>query len=109
MAKLEDLERRVTNLEERLDMEAGLAASRDRDVADIKQTLGAHGRSIQALADTQSEHTATLAEHGRILAGHTQTLAEHGRKLDALGVGQETIIGMLDTLILRQDEGPGRD
>jgi ABC-type transporter Mla subunit MlaD len=88
MSDLEDLNRRVTSLEARVDMESGLRASVDRDLAAVMLTLRAQQRSIQALATTQSEHTATLAqvgatlnEHTGILDQHTETLAQHTETL----------------------------
>lgn len=57
---MSDLERRVTELERRMDMESGLRASGDRDLADLTQRLRAQHHTIQALAITQSQHTEML-------------------------------------------------
>src|SRR3954468_12974588 len=79
---LEDHERRITVLEERMDQEAGLRASQDRDLAAIADGVRAQDRLLNALAKTQSEHTQTLAQHTQTLAQHTQTLAQHTKTLD---------------------------
>jgi hypothetical protein len=76
--RAEDLERRLAAVEQRLGMEAGLRASGDRDIADIKQTLRAQHHTIQALAITQSEHT---------------------EKLDRLETGMSSVRGTLDQIV----------
>lgn len=85
MSDLEDLERRITAIEDRLGMESGLHASSDRDPADMAQTLRAQQHTIQALAITQSQHDESLDRHEDSLT------AAHG-KLDR-------IITMLDRLL----------
>ncbi|WP_370971859.1 hypothetical protein [Amycolatopsis sp. cg9] len=62
MARLEDLEARVTALEEqvrstRQDAAAAriLAGTADRDVSDFKQTLTGHTKVLNALRETQVE------------------------------------------------------
>jgi len=100
MAGPEDLERRVTALEERLDMEAGLRAGGDCDPGDIAQTLRAQQHTIQALAVTQSQHTQKLDQHTELLNQHELSLnAPHG-KLDQ-------IVGRLTHLIDRDTRGDG--
>ena len=75
------LEERVTAIEERLGMEAGLRAAGDRDLAAIGQTVRAQHHLIQALAITQSQHGEILAAHGEAI----ETLRrEHGAKLDQI-------------------------
>jgi chromosome segregation ATPase len=54
------LEARVAVLEVTVKEEAGLRAKMDSDLGDMKATLNAHGRSLQALHDTQSDHTRRL-------------------------------------------------
>jgi hypothetical protein len=93
---LEDHERRITVLEERMDQEAGLRASQDRDLAAIAEGVRAQDRLLKALANTQSEQTQTLAQHTQTLDEHTQALAE-------LKGGVSQIIGMISTLIERDE------
>lgn len=90
MDRLEDLERRLAVVEQRLDMEAGLRASGDRDIADIKQTLRAQHHTIHALAITQSEHTEKL---DRLETG-----------MGSVRTSLDQIVGMLDRLIQQGDE-----
>jgi ABC-type transporter Mla subunit MlaD len=110
---LPTLEERVTRLERDMDEQKRLRASQDSDLSDLGQKLNAQQKLIQAIAKTQSEHTATLAGHTATLADHTATLADHTAtlaehtqrldrlegKVDNLQGGVEQIIGMLDTLI----------
>lgn len=60
---------------------------------------------LQALHDTQSEHTATLREHTAILNEHTALLSDHSTRLNELGAqmqaGFQLITEKLDTLIER--------
>lgn len=57
------LNRRLTALEKRVGMDDVIPGS-------ITERLNAQHRMIQAISETQSEHTRTLAEHSRILAEH---------------------------------------
>ena len=89
MSSLEELEQRITAIEDRLGVESGLRASGDRDLGDMAQTLRAQQHTIQALAITQSQHNEKLDRHEESLT------AAHG-KLDR-------IITMLDRLL--DDDG----
>jgi hypothetical protein len=60
--------------------------------------------SLQALHDTQQEHTATLAEHTATLADHTVRLDRLERKVDTVDrkvdtvqIGVHAILDLLDT------------
>ncbi|MBE8520949.1 hypothetical protein ILP97_26265 [Amycolatopsis sp. H6(2020)] len=79
MASLEDLEARVTALEEqvrhtRQDAAAAriLAGTADRDVSEFKQTLNGHTQVLNALRETQIEHgqdiSGLMTEAGAIRA-----------------------------------------
>ncbi|GEM_PF-6716472 len=85
MSSLDELERRIAAIEDRLSVESGLRASGDRDLGDMAQTLRAQQHTIQALAITQSQHNEKLDRHEESLT------AAHG-KLDR-------IITMLDRLL----------
>lgn len=85
MSNLEELERRIAAIEDRLGVESGLRASGDRDLSDMAQTLRAQQHTIQALAITESQHNEKLDRHEESLT------AAHG-KLDR-------IITMLDRLL----------
>jgi hypothetical protein len=104
------MEVRVSTLEARAKTEARARAGMDQDISAMSLKLDAHSRLLQALADTQSQHTATLTEHTAILTDHTRRLsrlevgqADHTVRLNRLEVGLErvhvgvqTIIGLLD-------------
>ncbi|MCU7728748.1 hypothetical protein ODJ79_33980 [Actinoplanes sp. KI2] len=114
---LEDHERRLTVVEERLDQEAGLRASQDRDLAAIAEGVRVQGRLIQALAVTQSEHTRSLAQltdsvnevNGKIdevngkIDGVNGKIDEANRTIDEVQGGITQIIGMVETLIERRE------
>ncbi|MDG4826065.1 hypothetical protein O7635_29810 [Asanoa sp. WMMD1127] len=110
MSNLEDLERRIAAIEDRLGVESGLRASggdraalehrgegapgppgggrvegRGRDLADMAQTLRAQQHTIQALAIAQSQHNEKLDRHEDSLT------AAHGRL--------DRVIAMLDRLL----------
>ena len=77
MSSLDELERRIAAIEDRLGVESGLRASGDRDLGDMAQTLRAQQHTIQALAITQSQHNEKLDRHEQSLT------AAHG-KLDRI-------------------------
>jgi septal ring factor EnvC (AmiA/AmiB activator) len=54
------LEGRVTVLEATVKEEASLRAKMDSDLGEMKATLIAHKHSLQALHDTQTDHTKRL-------------------------------------------------
>ncbi|WP_433508929.1 hypothetical protein ACQP2T_33765 [Nonomuraea sp. CA-143628] len=109
MTTLQELEIRVTRLEERsenqrediqvIGSEVSKILLTQDEILKVQRT---HTQKIDALdnkfdkldekfnelatvvgghGETLAGHTQTLAEHGQILAGHTQTLAEHGQAL----------------------------
>lgn len=102
---LEDLERRVGALEDRMDMEEGLRASQDRDVAAVEQRTRAIQQSLQALSITVGEHGSILRQHGSILRQHGErleriegTLDEHGQMHGVTHGKLDLIVTMLDRL-----------
>lgn len=82
------LNRRLTALEKRVGMDDVIPGS-------ITERLNAQHRMIQAISETQSEHTRTLAEHTRTLAEHSRILAEHGVILGKLLWGMTEIKNLL--------------
>src|SRR5579875_3964679 len=59
-ARQDRLEGRVAVLEATVKEEAGLRAKMDSDLGEMKATLIAHKHSLQALHETQSDHTRRL-------------------------------------------------
>ncbi|GIF37422.1 hypothetical protein BC793_10491 [Actinoplanes xinjiangensis] len=112
------LEERVTRLEKDMDEQKKLRAAQDLDQSDFGQKLRVQHGLIQAIQKTQSEHTATLAQHGQRLdrlEGKVDRLEGkvdrlEGKvdrlegKVDSIAGGVERIVGMLDTLIERDGE-----
>ena len=69
-------------------IQKGLRAAMDDDLSKIQVEFRAQRGLLQALADTQSEHTTILREHSTILREHSTQLAE-------VRAGVQTIIGLL--------------
>ena len=95
-------EGRLSTLEAASDRQAatiaiqkGLRAAMDDDLSKIQVEFRAQRGLLQALADTQSEHTSTLREHGTILREHGTILREHSTQLTEIRVGVQTIISLL--------------
>ena len=92
----DNMESRVSTLEATAEIEARARAQMDTDISDMSVKLDAQGRLLQALADTQSEHTAILAEHTAILADHTARLTRLETGQAKVLAGVQAIIGLLD-------------
>jgi hypothetical protein len=111
------VEQRVTSLENRMDEQERLRAAQDGDPADMAAAWRAQKDLLQALATTQSEHTEKLdrldrkleAHHGLLQSlaiselQHTETLARLDRQMRVADGGLQKIVGMLETLIERDD------
>ena len=117
------LEGRVTRLEGTVEREAALRAKMDEDQSNITAILGAHTRSLQALHDTQQEHTGQLSRiegrlgnvEGRlgnveVRLGHVEDdlgvvkvrLGHVEEKLDTVHIGVHAILDLLDTHLARR-------
>jgi chromosome segregation ATPase len=59
------LNERVTVLEHRMDEQERLRASQDHDLSSLSENIRAQKSLLQALADTQSEHTRALGNLSR--------------------------------------------
>ena len=92
---LAGLARRVTALEERVALEAGLRAALDRDLATLQQGQQSAFMLLQALHVTQGEHTRKLDRLESTLALHAGGLAE-------LREGQALIVQLVQRLIDRE-------
>jgi hypothetical protein len=107
------MRQRVDVLERRVDDEAGLRAMMDRDISEVTTRLDAQRKMLQALAETQSEHTQMLRDHGQILTQHGLVLVQLGDKVDTLATstaaGLQTIIGLLGRLEPGDDDEHGEE
>ena len=76
---LDEIRRRLTALEDRLDSESGLRAMMDLDQASLTTRLDAQDNLLRALAITQSDHTGRLTRlegaMGRVESGIRDILA----------------------------------
>jgi uncharacterized coiled-coil protein SlyX len=103
---------RLGTLETRVAEQASLRAQMDEDMSELKVEFRAQRTLLQALHDTQQEHSATLREHGvmlrehgamlrehgAMLTDHGATLREHGTQLTALQTGQQRIMAGVDAI-----------
>jgi serine/threonine protein kinase HipA of HipAB toxin-antitoxin module len=103
------VETRLSTLEAKVEEEARLRAAMDEDLSGAR----ADRNMLQALHDTQSEHSATLNlhtdllnQHSATLNLHTEQLTQHTEQLNDLQVGQQKVLAgikvitdKLDTLI----------
>ncbi|WP_103337480.1 hypothetical protein [Amycolatopsis sp. CA-126428] len=103
MASLEDLEARVTALEEqvqhtRQDAAAArvLAGTADRDVSDFKQTLNGHTRVLNAVRETQIEHGQRL---DRLESRFDQLDAKVDSGFTKVNIGMEQMSRLLQQVI----------
>lgn len=138
------LEGRVAVLERTVEREAGLRAREaalrakmDEDLSNVTETLKAHGRSLQALHDTQQDHTRRLTRiegrlgnvEGRLgnvevrLGNVENDLVTVKEKLDTVHIGVRAILDLLDAHLAkkprlnlaglrrrtRQQDGPAGD
>ncbi len=92
----DSIESRVSTLEVTVETEARVRAQMDNDMSNLSVKLDAQGRLLQALADTQSDHTAMLTDHtarlARLEAGQAKLEAGQAKVL----AGVQAIIGLLD-------------
>lgn len=103
------LKGRVTVLEATVKEEAGLRAKMDSDLGEMKATLIAHKHSLQALHDTQSDHTKRLTrienKVGNIENKVGNIEGRIGNIEQGLGdvrIGVHAILDLLDTHLVRK-------
>ena len=117
------VEGRVTTLEGTVEREAALRAKMDEDQSNIAATLRAHTGLLQALHDTQQDHTRQLTGiEGRLgsvevrlgsvevrlgsvevrLGSVEDDLVIVKEKLDTVHIGVHAILDLLDTHLARK-------
>lgn len=117
------LEGRVAVLERTVGREAGLRAREaalrakmDEDLSNVTETLKAHGRSLQALHDTQQDHTRQLTRiesrlgnvesrlgNVEVRLGDVENdLVTVKEKLDTVHIGVHAILDLLDAHLARK-------
>lgn len=89
------IETRLGTLEVRVEEEARLRAAMDKDLSGVRVEKDV----LQALHDTQSEHTTLLREHSTLLREHTTQFRELDEKMQAgfarVHVGVKMIVDLL--------------
>ncbi|MGI8815289.1 MAG: hypothetical protein ACR2G2_08415 [Pseudonocardia sp.] len=105
MANSPDLGARVAALEARLEEVAAdaaaarhLAAAGDRDLSDLAAKVDANRSVINALGEQ------TAGRFDQLQSEMRTGFAEMRGKLDQTAAGQELIVGLLNTLIAREDQ-----
>jgi len=105
MTSMEELERRVAALEERLGIQhpepLDRLSSIDFRLDSLRTMMQQHGLSIGELARTVSRVESRLEEHSTLIQALATTQGEHTQSLGELKAGQATIVAMLTTLIER--------
>jgi hypothetical protein len=103
------IEGRVTVLEATVTEQADLRAKMDKDQSDILDKLRAHDRSLQALHDTQSDHTRRLTRiEGDVTVLKTDVavlktdVTELKTALGDVRIGVHAILDLLDTHLARK-------
>jgi hypothetical protein len=92
------VESRLGTLEAKVETEAHLRAAMDNDMATLDAKFGVQQRLIQAVAKTQSEHTALLRDHTARLTRLETGLEQVEGKLDLVHVGVQAIHTLLTGL-----------
>ena len=110
------LEGRVSVLETTVEREVALRATMDEDQSNITATLRAHTMSLQALHDTQQDHTRRLTRiedclgnvEGRLgnvedrLVTVEEDLVTVKQDLGTVKIGVHAILDLLDTHLARK-------
>lgn len=95
-ARLDRLETASGQHAAKLSEQGGMLVSMDADISKIQVEFRAQRGLLQALHDTQSDHTRVLSEHTALLNQHTALLNQHTTALAEVRAGVQTIIGLLD-------------
>jgi chromosome segregation ATPase len=82
------LKRRVGTLEERQELEAGLAASRDRDLSDLGVKIKQLQPMLQGLQERLADEAETFKQHATRFDAVDSVLDQHTARLVALEQGQ---------------------
>jgi uncharacterized coiled-coil protein SlyX len=97
---------RLGTLETRVAEQASLRAQMDQDMSELRVEFRAQRTLLQALHDTQQEHSATLSGHGVMLQEQGAMLQEHGVMLRDQGMMlQEHGVMLRDQGMMLQEHG----
>ena len=89
-----DVEQQVSAAQTDASAARDLAAGADRDVSEVRAELRAHTRALNALRETQVEQGQAM----------DRGFAEMRARLDQATGGLDQILGLLNTLIARDDK-----
>ena len=92
-------EKRLAALELKVGEEARLRAIMDKDQSDLAVKIDANTGLIQALRDTQKDHTRMLTRMETDVAGLKTDVAGLKTDVAELKVGVRVIVGKLDQII----------
>ena len=93
-ARLGEVEQQVSTAQTDASAARELAAGADRDVSEVRAELRAHTRALNALRETQVEQGQAI----------DRGFAEMRARLDQTTGGLDQILGLLNTLIARDDK-----
>ncbi len=91
-----NIETRMSTLEGTVEVEARTRAQMDKDMSDMREEFRIQRNLLQALAETQSEHTTMLRELGE---GYGELRGD----VDYLKTGHETVMAGIQTIITLLD------
>lgn len=96
------VDERLGSLETKVEAEAHLRAKMDSDMGKLHAEFRAQRSMLQALHDTQQDHTARLTKvEDRLVKVEDRLVSVEGT-LEMVRVGVEAIHGKLDTLLDRE-------
>jgi chromosome segregation ATPase len=95
------VEERLGTLESKVETEAHLRATMDSDMGKLHAEFRAQRSMLQALHDTQQDHTARLTKVEDRLVKVEDRLGNVEGTLQLVRVGIEALTGKIDTLIER--------
>jgi septal ring factor EnvC (AmiA/AmiB activator) len=90
------IESLVSTLEAAIGIQKGLRAAMDEDSSKVQAEFRAQRGLLQALHDTQQEHTTLLRAHSARLSEHSGQLTELRAGQQRILVGVEAILGLLN-------------
>ena len=95
-------ERRMTDLEAKVDEQAGLRAKMDEELGTVQATLNAHTQSLNALQEVQGDHTRRLTRIEGRLGNVEGRLGNVEESLVTVRVGVHAIVDLLNANLAKK-------
>lgn len=104
-----DIERRVSNLESTVKLEAGRRADMGTKLDDILVKVKAHEKSLNALRETQAEQGQTLTEIKGRLGNVESDVSALKKDMGTVKVGVHAILDLLNTNLAQSGDAADDD